>query len=267
MSQQLHQVQTMLSECAPGQQAHAAGHPPASRAEISNQIKVLEAALLQLPDTVAFERARKQLSDDVAEAKRKIIDLKPVGARMDACKEAIERATQRRMQARETLRLASEAVDSSEAEVARLGQELAGLEKAVAQEQDASSKANNSLEQLESGMTAVITDMSGSRVDPSIIAQAKGQMQLLFESLKKVSASCAASAAAEAQQQALPAANASVLHMLQANARPPNPAAGQQAQATGVAVPMDQDHAQRQAAGEPAAPHPNGGAPAAAGTQ
>ena len=83
----------MLSECAPGQQAHAAGHPPASRAEISNQIKVLEAALLQLPDTVAFERARKQLSDDVAEAKRKIIDLKPVGARMDACKEAIERAT------------------------------------------------------------------------------------------------------------------------------------------------------------------------------
>jgi hypothetical protein len=139
--------------------------------------------------------------------------------------------------------------------VARLGQELAGLEKAVAQEQDASKKASNSLEQLEAGMTAVIADMSGSRVDPSIVVQAKDQMQLLFESLKKVSASCAANVAAEAQQQAQPAANVSVLHMLQANARPTNPAAGQQAQETYVAMPMDQDHVQRQAAGEAAAPH------------
>ena len=156
------------------------------RSQLSAHIKTLEAALATLPSTPQFAKHRGPLEEEILLAKKRIVLLKPVGARIDACRQALVRATKRQQEAQETMRLASATLEKANTEVSSLSSDLAELEATVASEPIAQTR-ENSLEQLRSGMEAVLTDMeSSSCIGGDLISGARMSMQQLFTQLASV---------------------------------------------------------------------------------
>ena len=226
VSQQLSSVSAMLETTVQQMTtdvvacpADADTSPQSSRGELSAQIKALEAALAQLPEGPLLSATRDSLTAEIARTKKLITELRPVGARLDACREALQRASTRQAQLQETARLTHSALQASETEVQRLTLELSSLEAAVAKQE----KSPNCLDQLKVGMESVITEMvAGGAVKDDILAEARGHMAKLFDGLTTISLSCRAassgsSPSAPALLQAQPGAK-SCLQMLQANA-------------------------------------------------
>ena len=81
------------------------------------------------PDRSAFCQAP---SPTGGLAKKRIMLLKHVGARIDACRQALVRATKRQSEAQETLRLATVTLEKANTEVTTLAENLSQLEAAVA---------------------------------------------------------------------------------------------------------------------------------------
>ncbi|CAK0907861.1 unnamed protein product, partial [Prorocentrum cordatum] len=107
---------------APTSTATPSAPPSASgdltKAQRQAQIKQLEAALIPLQGV---------------EHKQALISDKPLGQRRDNCKDALERAKKRTLQAREALALAEQTVQAAEAEEQRLTQELTDLQHELAE--------------------------------------------------------------------------------------------------------------------------------------
>ena len=161
--------------------------PAESKSEISAHIKHLEAALAALPDTAGCQASRSHLQQEIAASKRRITEMKPLGARIDACRGALERAEQRKRNALEQVALAQEAVMKAEKEELELKASLASLEALVAQESTTGNAS--SLTQLEEGMTAVISDMRASpTLDQNTVGNIQSQMQQLFLTLQALAA-------------------------------------------------------------------------------
>ena len=105
---------------------------PSSRAKVSEQIKALESAIALMPAEPEFEQQCEALRAKAAALRREIIDAKPIGARIDGTRAALQRAQDRKAEAVRTLVLAQDAVSAADAETGKLACELAELEAALA---------------------------------------------------------------------------------------------------------------------------------------
>ena len=163
----------------------------ATRADLSAKIKDLEACLRALPQSPLFAATRAHVEHEVATTKRHISELKPVGARLDSCKLALQRALSRRDQLKEAASLAGSSLAIADGEIKVISAELSALEAAM-QADSATPAAPSCLDQLRTGMEAVIADMSTSpRVDSGVVTQVSSSMKQLFADLTLISAACA----------------------------------------------------------------------------
>ena len=154
------------------------------RSQLSAHIKTMEAALATLPMAPQFAKHRGPLEEEILLTKKRIM-LKPVGARIDACRQAHVRATKRQQEAHETVRLATLTLEKANLEVSTLSDDLSQLEATVSAEPITQSR-ENSLEQLRSGMEAGLTDMESSCIGGDLISGARMSMQQLFTQLASV---------------------------------------------------------------------------------
>ena len=125
-------IDTMRSGRAQPATAPAPAAVPPSRAKVSDQIKALEAAIALMPAEPEFEQQCEALRAKVTALRREIIDAKPIGARIDGTRAALQRAQDRKAEAVRTLVLAQDAVSAADAETDKLALELAELEAALA---------------------------------------------------------------------------------------------------------------------------------------
>ena len=198
VASQLAQVASMLHS------AHAvpaaATEPPTNptpapegvtRADLSAKIKDLEGCLRALPQGPLFAATRAHVEHEIATTKRHITELKPVGARLDSCKLALQRALSRRDQLKDAASLAGASLATADGEIKGIAAELSALEAAM-QADSAMPTAPSCLDQLMTGMEAVLADMStSSRVDTAVVTQVSSSMKQLFADLTTISTACA----------------------------------------------------------------------------
>ena len=77
-----------------------------ARADLSAKVKDLETCLRALPQSPLLATTRAHVEHEVAATKRHISELEPVGARLDSCKLALQRALSRRDQLKDAASLA-----------------------------------------------------------------------------------------------------------------------------------------------------------------
>ena len=184
--------QQIITAC-PGEDASSMD--PNCRAEYSAQIKAVESALEQLPDTEVFSVARGTLMSQREELKKKIMNAKPLAARIEGCRGALERAQRRRQIALEALQLAQAAFKEADEAAILKETELTNMEAeylSIAQQKlTADPDKENCLGALQKNMTRVLQEMeAGGTVDQSLITGAYTQMSCLFQGLTTISDQC-----------------------------------------------------------------------------
>ena len=160
-----------------------------NRASLVARIKEIDIALSALPDKDDFKEARQHLTLQKETVKKQIIEAKPMGARMDGCKAALERAVKRRHQAVEALEAAKAAVMEADRHVTSKEAELKQLEaEARASVLSEERPKGTCLDELENSMTKVLQEMEGSgHVQEMHLKEAYGSMSKLFVGLKGIS--------------------------------------------------------------------------------
>ena len=103
-----------------------------SKAQLSERITQLDRAAQALPSSSAMAVAKSAITAEIAMCKQRIALLRPIGARMDACKAALARANKRVAEAQETVNKAQRVLDAAVAEETSLRGSLAALELEVA---------------------------------------------------------------------------------------------------------------------------------------
>jgi len=179
------------------------GNAAATRAELNTRIRHLEVALGSLPEEPSYQAARDTLVSQIREHKRLIMISKPIGARIDGCRSALERAQRRREKAQETLAEAIAASDASQAEVLMLERDLLDLEQHFAAHPE---EASQSLTLVQTACSKLVEQLAANQVDAGHIAEAKQLISNLvtgFQSLLSTPAMCANAA----QQTSTPAAH------------------------------------------------------------
>ena len=162
------------------------------RPKILQHIKALQTALDALPDDAKFCKEREILAARIKEHKKKLIDSKPIGARIDGCKAVLARAVARRQSALKGTELAQAALKQADDEVATYTTELAALEAEVARVNAASTPGandGNSLESLAKALQKVLEEMgSSNRVPVHLINETQASMKVLFDGVTKIAA-------------------------------------------------------------------------------
>jgi hypothetical protein len=166
-----------------------------SKSEYATQIKAIEAALEQLPDTEVFSESRATLSVQREDLKKKITNSKPLAARIESCRGAMERAQRRRQAALEALQLAQATFKEADQHACMKEGELKTMEAEYLATAQAhlvvESRDETCLDALQSNMTRVLQEMeSGGKVDQSMMTGAYAQMASLFQGLTAISEQC-----------------------------------------------------------------------------
>ena len=164
------------------------------------------------------EALRAQASD----LRKQISSMKPLGARLDGCRAALERARNRQRNSHDLLAKANSAHNQACEETRRLESELAELEHQLRSEQQRSEEAN-SIAQLQAQMAVVVSEMANSQnVSQDEVNATRAAMDQLFAGLVAIQ-----TVACTRSQSAAPAPVAaqrpSVLQMLQRPQVPPQP--------------------------------------------
>jgi hypothetical protein len=166
-----------------------------SKSEYFTQIKAIQAALEQLPDTGVFSAPRATLIAQREDLKKKITNSKPLAARIESCRGAMERAQRKRQAALEALQLAQATFNEADQNAFVKEGELKSMEAeylATAQKHlTVESQAETCLDALQNNMTRVLQEMeSGGKVDQSLLSGAYTQMASLFQGLTAISDQC-----------------------------------------------------------------------------
>ena len=166
-----------------------------SRSEYSAQIKAIESALEQLPDTEVFSTSRATLIAQREDLKKKITNSKPLAARIESCRGAMERAQRRRQAALEALQLAQATFKEADQNACVKEGELKSMEAeylATAQKHlTVEAQDETCLDALQNNMKRVLQEMeSGGKVDQSLLSGAYTQMASLFQGLTAISDQC-----------------------------------------------------------------------------
>ena len=210
-----------------------------TKAQMNANIKALEAALHQLPADAGNQQTRDHLIERINAEKRAIMKAKPLGAQLDGCRSALDRAEKRREQAREALRLATDTLEAADAEVNRLHDEKIELEKMVAMQapsaredgRHAGASPSDSIENMIASLQNVLKEMKDARTVPDeYINETEQQMSLLLTGVQKIAlhAKQNAAAAPMAPSAASPASAAQTPppRALTRSATDPDPAIG-----------------------------------------
>ena len=194
---------------------------PMDKASLNASIKALEAALHHLPPESTHDATRAHLIERISAEKRLIMKAKPLGAQLDSCKAALERAQRRREQAQEAMDLAKATLESAGVEVQRLQSELNELESTVAmQPQGGNHGATyaNSIEGMVASLQKVLEEMKTSRTVPvEYILETETKMTALLTGVQRIAdyakqqAAAAAATTIKAEPQARPTPNARTL--------------------------------------------------------
>ena len=161
--------------------------PEANREELSQKIRLWEQHVRDLPQHACFETTRSLLSEQISAAKRQIIQLKPLSAQLESCRQAQQRAQQRQAAAASQAQEAQQRLDETNKELQQLNAELAALEIQQRQENVGSGQTQqNCLGMLKSGMEQVCAEMASGAVDRAELQQAQVQMASLFQGLSRL---------------------------------------------------------------------------------
>ena len=202
VTQMIHQA-TNMAQSGTGHADMLATSCPSgdvNRKALEDKIRTLDGMLRSLPENSMFENVRQQIMKDIADTKGKINAAKPVGLRLEGCRQALTRAEERNAQADQCLKAAVGAKEAARKEVERLQLEIANIELEVR-----SSKGADSLTFLKDGMSKVLQEMSASTaVSSDTVQSASCQMEKLFQDLAALASSCQQQIdqQAHAQQQA-----------------------------------------------------------------
>jgi hypothetical protein len=159
------------------------------RAKASVNLKSIMAALEALPLSDEFAPERVMLGAKAEEAKAKIRDAKPIGARIDGCKAAITRAQHRLEQSTAQWDEAKINMQQASQELVQFKQDLAGLELSVASEQQDLRQVPSSVEQLADSLTKVLKEMTSSPAVPrQLIDETTQHMHHLYAGIQKIAA-------------------------------------------------------------------------------
>ena len=157
------------------------------RHDFVQQLHKVEAALANLPDEAAYKSVREPLMHQAEELKRKITGSRPLGARIDGCRGALERARKRHDAASQGVAMATKILESASTEVTRLEAELKELEASVAAHQQMEQK-NTCLDRLQADMKQVVQEMVNSHsVRQEDVADSMKHMETLFQGLVSIS--------------------------------------------------------------------------------
>ncbi|CAE8584225.1 unnamed protein product, partial [Polarella glacialis] len=130
------------------------------RGRLQNRIRSLEDARKQLAVDGECEDAVALISAQISTAKSSIITAKPIGAQLDGCRAALERAAKRQSKAEEAVQQALTDLDKSKADVEYYQLELARLERELASKPDAQPAAGvlntDSVIQLTNGLLQLV---------------------------------------------------------------------------------------------------------------
>ena len=151
------------------------------KGQLQEDIKALQAALDLLPDVTDNAELRSSLATKIAGKKAAIIACKPLGARIDGCRGALERAQTRKANAMRSLSEAQAAIEQSDLEVAHLALQLQQLESEVATHAEPSEQAN-SIEGMASALSRVLTEMKSS---PMVVPETWRETEVHMTNLKK----------------------------------------------------------------------------------
>ena len=197
----------MMSQASPSQTQslplpQAAGGEEEKQALVA-KIKQLESSLASVPEGPECKNIRDLIMQQIDQAKAKISSTKPLGARLDGCREALARAKKRFAAAESLAQSALTAQNVAAAEVTKVQAELTELEGLMAE--DARSAAEgSSLEKLQAQMRTIVSQMSCSvHVETGEAQQVMQMMSSLFQQLTCI-ASKSQMAASAAVQPGLP---------------------------------------------------------------
>ena len=166
----------------------------ADRAKAVAKVNALTAVLADLPEGEEFDAERASLNQKLLVAKRGVTAAKPIGARIDTCRDALMRAQQNHAQAEQAVALAVAARDAAAQKVATIQSDLAELEQAVIQrdaEVDDSGNTptgnHNSIMQMTQSLQAVFSEMNASGTVPAhVVAQTEGFMKQLLDGVQLI---------------------------------------------------------------------------------
>ena len=225
ITKQLAQVVSPIGEARASPPEAAGPNTLEDKQALSSQLQQLQASLAALPDCQEFLAVRNQLLKQIEETKTKVSSSKPLGARLDGCRNALERARQRQATAEAALQAATLARDAAKSQVAKYESELAELETLVADEAQ-KKRSSSCLSRLQKEMHQIVKEMSSSaHVDGTEATVALQQMAALFQNLSGIAAKSQAAATVAAAT--TPCERARLQQMLQQNASivPPTVAA------------------------------------------
>lgn len=190
----------------------------ASKSDLQARIKSLESAAAQLPTDPSFVDIHRKIHADIDATKKMITELKPIGARLDACRAALDRSKARRESAEMAVMTAQAAWAAADNESTQLQREVASLEQELqSQPPDGPQSAPplDSVTQLKDGMAKVLDEMACGIVPPDVISNMHQRLTAVFNDVTAVAQSC---------RQAERASTPTVYEMLRTAARQPHQA-------------------------------------------
>ena len=150
-----------------------------------SRVKSLESTLESIPQEEYFASARKDIESRLARAKSDLQALRPVGARLDAARQAVQRAQQRADDAKAAVDMAIKVHDKASLDLETSKQALTDMEK----EWDASIKTEappqmTTFKDTLTNMMDLLRAQPG--VDATHVQQASDHMEQLFYGFEKV---------------------------------------------------------------------------------
>jgi hypothetical protein len=201
-------LQQQLADVVRLMEGRSGPHPPtpsqtalapkdgAERQTLVKQLQQLEASLNHLPDSPEFMDIRAHINAQHAQAKAKLASTRPLGARLDGCKAALERTRHRAATCLAAESAAQFARAEAQAQVVQLESELAELESMVSDDVT-KQESTTCLTRLQAEMMRVVTEMAqSSHVDKPEVDAVMASMTSLFQGVTSIAARCQASATA-----------------------------------------------------------------------
>ena len=170
-------------------------------------IKALESALAQVPEGDTFAATRSTISAQIADLKKSITRSKPMGAQLDSCRAAIERAMKRKQCALEAAEKAHKDLQEAENQIEQLQEDLVQLEAQVASHH-AQEHAHQNVAQVDSiqgtanALQKVLNEMQTSPTVPQeSVAEAGLSMTSLMKGIQSIAVAAQQAATAQNQHQ------------------------------------------------------------------
>jgi len=170
---------------------------------IRGRVKSLEETLKLIPDSDDFIKAREDIQMRLDKARSELRNTKPLGARIDASRMALQRAQQRTAQAKEATELAIQVHAKAVAEEEEISAQLMALEKEWTAQVVEEASASDTIQSLKSSLTGVMKVLAKKPgMEQISITQAQTHMDSLLRGLVACMADADKKCSADVKRQA-----------------------------------------------------------------